>query len=541
MRYLIYRKGAICLDNENLNNIPDEEIKEEITEAVEETEETADEAVSDEEATGEEAVTDSDAEASEDSEEVDEEDEYEERICPGCKNDTVARGHEYCRKCERKYVKTRIGFFRYVAGLAALLGSLVAFIIVCISALPSLQVFEGHIYEAGNIVYSAIESFRKADEVASNVQSSLSGVPFAERFLRTGSGLDNKIFKASVKFYNPLVAEQYKQYIFDSAGAEEYQKHSRAVKENTVIYKKYEDMYKKVEKIYDKIVNTEKTTPEDGKPAIAEIEKLRGQKGVDEQLLNLYCYDIAGMCEMGEDTVFGYLDKTYESRSKSDVDWGFLYLDAYVNSLIKRDRDDEAKGIIDELMKRDLSDEKPVKQLARIYLKQNELDKAEIEINNYCANNLTVDNAFSDTGYQLLIWLARVRGDYDEVKETVDAASQLYELIPDYNRQLALAYLAQGKYDDAFEQAYLADEKAYYRMSYYNDPSAMTEEIYATLYVSAFLADKYGKKDTENAENIKDIIDSFKDRKFTSDTVSQIIEGKLDVKDAVTKGVCDLI
>ena len=522
------------MDNENLNNIPEEEIKEETAEVIEEAEDTAEEAVSQEEPVSEES-----AEADESPAEEEEEDE--EKICPGCKENTAARGHEYCRRCERKYVKTRIGFFRYVAGAAALLGSLFAFIIVCISALPSLQVFEGHIYQAGRIMYSAIESFRKTDEVISNVSGALEGVSFADKFLQTGSALDNKIFKATIKFYNPLAAEQYKQYIFDSPGAAEYQKHSRAVRENTALYKKYEDMYKKVETIYDKIVNTEKTTPEDGKPALEELEKLRGQEGVDEQLLNLYCYDVAGMCEMGDDIVYGYLDKTYESRDKSDVDWGFLYLDSYIDSLIKRDRDDEAKSIIEELKKQDISNEKPIKQIARIYLKENNLDKAEAEINKYCANNLTINNSFSDTGYQLIIWLARVRGEYDEVKETVEEAQQLYELIPEYNRQLALAYLAQGKYDDAFEQAYLADEKAYYRVSYYNDPSAMTEEIYATLYVSAFLADKYGEKNTENAGNIEEIIKSFKDRHFTSETVSQIIEGKLDVKDAVTKGVCDLI
>ncbi len=531
------------MDNENLNNIPEEENKEELTEAVEAAEETAEEETGETVTEETEDTEDSEnSEAEEDEEEVKaEEEEEEKKICPGCKSEKAARGHEYCRKCERKYVKTHIGFFRYVAGAVALIGSLAAFIIVCISALPSLQVFEGHIYQTGHIMYSAIESFRKADEVASNVSGSLSGLSFADKFLQTGSSLDNKIFKASVKFYNPLVSEQYKQYIFDSPGAAEYQEHSRAVKKNTEIYKKYEDMYLKVENIYDKIVNTEKTTPEDGKPALEELEKLRGQEGIDEQLLNLYCYDIAGMCEMGDDIVYGYLDKTYESRDKAGADWGFLYLTQYIDSLIKRDKDDDAMKLIDELRKRDLSDEKPVKQLARIYLKRNELDKAEAEINNYCANNLTTENTFSDTGYQLLIWLARVRGDYDEVEETVDVAQQLYELIPEYNRQLALAYLAQGKYDEAYEQAYLADEKAYYRASYYNDSSAMTEEIYATLYVSAFLADKYGEKDTENAEHIGDIIDSFKDRNFTTDTVRQIIEGKLDVKDAVTKGVCDLI
>ena len=45
----------------------------------------------------------------------------------------------------------------------------------------------------------------------------------------------------------------------------------------------------------------------------------------------------------------------------------------------------------------------------------------------------------------------------------------------------------------------------------------------------------------EKKQIIEEIIKSFKDRHFTSETVSQIIEGKLDVKDAVTKGVCDLI
>ena len=550
------------MDNENLNNIPETEIPEteaeetaaaEAVEAAEsaaeeaeqsEAEETVSEPAGSEEETSEETAEDKDGEEADEENgqtDSDSEEDEAEQMCPGCNANPVASGHQYCRKCERKYVKTHIGFFRYVAGAVALFGSFFAFVLVSIAALPSLQVFEGLIYEKGKIAYSAVESYRGTDEVVSSVQEALGANSFTDRFLRTGSGLDGKLFRATVKFYNPLMAEQYKQYIFDSPGAEKYKAHSKAVAENTRIYKKYEDTYLKLQNVYDGILNSEDPGVKDGEKALAEIDALRGQEGVDDVILNLFAYDIAGMCGMGDEKIYGCLDKTYEERGKSDVDWSFLYYDPYIDSLIARDRDDEALALTEELAKKDISNEKPFSQQAKIYVKKGDVERAEEIVNTYCANNLTKDGTFSDSGYQMLIWLARIKGDYKELAETKNAAEQLYDLIPEYNRQQALAYLIEGKYDDAYEQAYLADEKAYYRASYYNDTSALTEEIYATLYVSAVLCDKYGEKNGENAEHIPEIIESFKTRKFSGDNVEQIVSGKLDVKDVLTKGGYDLI
>ena len=276
------------MDNENLNNIPETELPETeaeetaAAEAVEAAESAAEETVSEpagsEEETTEETAEDKDGEETDEENgqtDSDSEEDEAEQMCPGCNANPVASGHQYCRKCERKYVKTRIGFFRYVAGAVALFGSFFAFVLVSIAALPSLQVFEGLIYEKGKIAYSAVESYRGTDEVVSSVQEALGANSFTDRFLRTGSGLDGKLFRATVKFYNPLMAEQYKQYIFDSPGAEKYKAHSKAVAENTRIYKKYEDTYLKLQNVYDGILNSEDPGVKDGEKALADIPELK--------------------------------------------------------------------------------------------------------------------------------------------------------------------------------------------------------------------------------------------------------------------------
>ena len=154
---------------------------------------------------------------------------------------------------------------------------------------------------------------------------------------------------------------------------------------------------------------------------------------------------------------------------------------------------------------------------------------------------MTSDGQESDSAYELLLYLYRVTEEYDEMVSIAESAQALYELIPEYNRQLALAYLSQGKYDEAFEQAMTADEKAYYRASTYGDSSVMNEKLYATVYVTAFLCDKYGEKSSNYADQIPDIMKSFEGRSFSGDKVDRILNGEADVKDILKEGGCDLI
>ncbi len=539
------------MENEINNSIPQAEEEQPVIEQHDLNEETASaeavETPSDVEALPENdsGETEDTEESGADGEETPEDNELlpeeEERACPNCGSQAVFSGHEYCRKCEKKLVKVKVPFFSYIAGAAAVLFSLFAFIIMLLSFLPSLQVFEGVIYEQDNLIYPALDSYQGTEDVISKMQEYVGALPALGNMVSKGSNLDNRIFKVTVKFYNPLRAQQYVQYIFTSPGASKFKEKSKAVQENQKIYSAYENMYIKIADAYNSIAEAEKVTPEDGKASILTIESYRGKEGIDDVLVDLFEYDVAGMSGMGNDVEIKYLKMAHEDQKKSDFDWRFLYIKPFADMLMRQGEVDEAVTMLKEIAEEDKSAFDPYMQLAKAYQIQGKTDELKDLIYEYCANNVTSEGQQSDSAYCLLLYLYRVTGEYDEMEETAESAQALYELIPEFNRQLALAYLSQGRYDEAYEQAYTADEKAYYRSQYYGDSTAMTEEMFATLYVSAFLSEKYGKHDTENADKIGDVISSFEGRTFSGDKVERVLSGEADVKDVLAEGGCDFI
>ena len=472
--------------------------------------------------------------------EEEEEEEKKERICPNCGREKAASGHEYCRKCEKKLVRVKLPLFSYIAGAAAILVSLFALIVAMLNILPSLQVFEGVILEKGRIIYPANENYRGADEVISTVQEHIGSTSVLSRFVARGSGLDEKIFRTTVKYYNPLRANQFVDYIFISPGASAYKEKSKSLKENREIYKAYEDTYSNFSAVYTKLAESEKIDPKDAENAIKSIESVRGKEGVEDVLIDLFEYDVAGMSSLGYEREREYLEAAVEDQKSSKYDWRFLYIKPYADCLIRDGKTDEATALLNDLAAEDKSAVDPYMQLAKIYKSTGETEKLKNTVYEYCANNLTSEGEHSDNSYTLLLYLYRVTGEFEEMKELAATAESVYDIMPEHDRQMALAYLAQGKYDEAFEKAYAADEEAYYRANY-GDSGAMTEEIFATLYVSAFLCDKYGKKDTDNAQYLDDILRSFEGRTFSGGKVELIISGKADVKDILKEGGCDLI
>ena len=541
------------MDNELNSKAPqtEEEItvpEEDVTQAAEEilpadnsgeAEESVNEDAEDSSVGEEEAEEEAEAEESEEEPEESEEEE-EVKICPNCGLEAVASGHQYCRKCEKKLVRVKVPLFSYIIGAAAIFVSLFAFIVAMLNMLPSLQVFEGVILERGHIIYPANENYRDTDEVISTVQGNVANIPLLSNFVSRGSGLDEKIFRTTVKYYNPLRANQYVDYIFTSPGASEYKEKSKSLNANREIFAAYENTYKNFAEVYNTLAESEKIDPKDAENAIKSIESSRGKEGVEDVLIDLFQYDVAGMSGLGYEREKEYLEKAVEDQKDSKFDWRFLYVKPYADCLIRDGETEKAIELLKGLAAEDKSAVDPYLQLAKVYKSTGETEKLKNTVYEYCANNLTSEGEHSDDSYTLLLYLYRVTEEYDEMKALATTADSIYEMAPEHDRQMALAYLSQGKYDDAFEKAYSADEEAYYRANY-GDSGAMTEEIFATLYVSAYLCDKYGTKDSENAQYIDEILDSFEGRTFSGGKVELIISGEADVKDILAEGGCDLI
>lgn len=538
---------------EEITEEPAEETTEETAE--EETAETVNEEdKAEEESTEEKDDEVEDAEALSQSEEIGEnaddedttdEDDYpldceedDVRVCPHCGNTTVAAGHEYCYMCETALLKTKIPFVAWIAGIAALGLSFFAFIMICLLSAPALQVIKGDIKAADNNWFSAYEEYSNVSEVITELTDIVGDSSFFTPLLKSGCGLENKMFKAVVNVYDPLQAYNYASNVFTTNS--KYMTHAKSYKECKVYYDEYEAAYNAISDAMSGIAELESPTVKDGENAIAEMEKARGTDGLRDVWLDYFIYSVAGYCTFDSDTKDGYLEDLHESAQKESKDYAFLYYNDYINMLIRTDRDDEALPLVMELREKDISDWDAANQLFKIYVKAGDMDSAEDLVYDYKENNETTDGADSDSSYSLLIALNRVEGNYDEVKSLAEEANSLYSLIPEFDRQLALVYLLEGDYDNAYESAVSAENKAYTRYSYYGDSSAYTDDLLATVYVSAVFCQKYGKCNTENAANIQDIIDSYEDTE-TSERTADIVDEKVSLESVLTEGVCDLI
>ena len=534
-------------ENENEETLEQETVSEE-AEAVSEAETVEESAAQEQEATGEEtenSVEDAEGgesgEAEEGTEETtDEESEEKVRICPNCHKNAIANDHNYCRKCEKKLVKVHVPVLPTLIALVVVIASFFAFIVVCLDSAPAIQMFQGDWYRAQKNKYSAYTSYSGVTDVIDSITESLGDGNFFTRFVQTGSNADMKEFETYAEISNPLSAYQNKSYIFTSAGSTQYQQHSKKFKYYEDFYNAYLNTYTALEEPLNELSSLSEYDKETTGKILKDMEAVRGQDGVDDVLLDYFIYNAAGMGGIDGDELYAYLDKTVEDDKANGEKYACLYQSEYLDSLVRRGENDEAKTVAQALMDEDISNYDAYLQMTRLLIAEGDMDAAESTVGTYCDNTRTEDGDFSDYGYALVIYLYRVQGKYDELHTLSFQAGSTYSLIPEYDRQEALAYLLEGDYDKAFESSYSAEDKAYYRYSYYSDSTGYTQELYATGYLCAYLCQKYGNMDTENAEQIPEILESFKGQDF-GEKVNAVISGEKTVEEVLSEGVCDLI
>lgn len=535
----------IFLDNEAEKVIEEitEEAEEKIEEAAESVEETVEESVED---AAEEAVEETEApeeaeevtaeENEEISEEIDEDD-----LCLHCGKKHRKENSEYCEKCEKQLIKTKIPFLGFIVGACALVISLFAFAFTVMLATPALEVSAGDKFASENNWFSAYGEYASASQEVSNVVSTLGENSPVSMFVKTGCNLKLKSFKCIEKVYDPLQAGQYISNIFDSSSAK-FTAKNKYIKGVLALVDEYNATSQKastaIQPIYDADENGS-LTPEVGKKVIADLEKMRDTEGVNNVFLDYFIYSVAGYCGGDDEEMTGYLEKMHKTATESGKDYYWLYYDEYISKLMGEKKYDEVMPLIEHQMEQDSSDFQPANQLLRIYLSKGELDKAEKFVDEFCKINVSSDGSESDSNYVMRITMHRVKGEYEEATALAQKGNEQFSS-PEFSRQLALIDLLNGDYDSAYENAYAAQDMAYYFASYYSDQSAFTEELANTVFLAAYMCDKEGKKNTENAQYIDEFLASY-NGEVPDGIVSDIVNGKITIEDALTKGVYDLI
>lgn len=530
--------------SENEENLEEqEEIQEDIQDENEETEETQEELSVDEitaEESEEREETEQDSDSEEDSKEEEETEEI--KLCPACHEAQVTHDNEYCYRCMGTLKKTKIPVTGYIVGLGVLVLSLFTFVTACLISAPSLQVVKGDIYASKKNWAKSFEAYSQVTDYANEVKGIIGNTNPLSKAIMVGSRVHLKQFEAVTHLYDPIQALNFLPNVFTNPNAEKFYKRTKLVKKCTELSDKFQATFSALSEPIDKLYQVETPTAKLGEMIIRELEVFRGKEGVDDVLLDFMIYNVAGYCMCPDEVLHSYLDILHEKAQKADTDYSFMYMEFYTKSLIDRERYDEAIKILSAMTKEDISKRKTHQQLISAYVRKGDMEKANKVAVEFFNNNETADGIPSDSAYAIKIQMARYNGKYDLVKILYEEANAAYStnLEPEFDRQMALVLLLEGDYDQAFEKAYAAEGKAYYRATYYQDNGGYSDELLNTTYLCAYLCKEKGKKNTENAQYLDEIVSSL-ETQITSEIVKQIIDGKLSVKDALTKGARDLV
>lgn len=526
------------MDKELLNSTPEEE--NEAAEAVADIEETIDETA--EEALSEAAETEiSEYSAEEEAEEAEQgentakedeeaeetaQEEEEHEICPLCEENIIYSDKGYCESCEAAMLKRKPPFIAWVCGAAVLLLSVFALVVSFLVSAPAIQVVKGDVAAQNNSWYTAFLEYSEVDTVVSEVNSILGSSPL-NSFVQAGSKVKLKLVNAVANYSNPLDAYSYATNFFTD---EEIEK-NKALRQYKDIQESYTSSY---EALYEgiELMTSNNSTYEE---VCAKFESFRGTEGVEDIYVDYFKTAAASYYRLSPEEQLVCFEKIDADAKASGKDYKWLYYKDYINALNDAGKSEKALALLDEIIDGDNTAYDYFTLKMKTQIAQGNLDAAEETCKTFEANNEGYDSA-----YILRAILLRCQGETQRAKELINEALETYGTVPELYRQLALIYLLEGDYDNAYDQAYQANLTAYNRYYYYGDSSAYTVELDNTVYICAYLGKNFGEMTSEYAIYVNEILDSYEGVEL-SDKLNSIISGEKTVQQVLTEGECDLI
>lgn len=482
------------MDKELMNQQPEEEIEAEQT--VTETEETVTEEI----------------------EEVE--------LCPICESGKVAEGKYYCENCEAQMLKRKPPFLAWICGAAAIVLSFFALIAVFLVSAPAIQVIKGDIAAEENKWYSAYIEYNEVDTVLNEINSIL-GTSKLTEFIKVGSDVRVKLIEAYGKSTNPVNAYSLaRQYFTD----DEIEKNS-SLREYKYMNDSYNTAYESVSEALDFMMQEGSTY----EASIAKLEEFRGKEGIDDIFIDYFSAAASSYFNLPVKDQIASFEKIDKTAKESNKDYRWLYYIDYAKILIEAGMNDKANELFDEMIAENKNADDYYSLKINSLLSAGDIEGAEKVLDDF-----KVDNESYDSTYIFEISILRSKGELDKALELCKEALEVYGTTPELYRQRALIYLVQGKYDEAYEEVFAANSTAYNLYYYYNDSSAFTVELDHTVYVCAYLCDKFGEKSTENAVYISEILTQYAGVEF-SDKVTAIINGEKTVQEVLSEGACDLV
>ncbi len=519
-----------------MNGVPEEEttaqeVSEETAEetvtgeSAEETTEAAEECGSDSEnASDNEAGTDGDAEVESETEsETEAETETDnDSLCIACGENVKGEDSDYCPACEASLYKTKVPFLAWISGIAVIGVSLFAFVLSLLLSAPALQAARADTYAAQNRWYAAYLEYSNVQSVVDEINSII-GVETP--LIKVGKGIAEKTIVSYANSRSPLDAAYMAMMIYGEDVAEKMP----GVKKYTDIYDEFYNSYTVMSEPLDAMLVG--ATQEETFNA---LNAFADSAEVNKVYLNYFLFNAADYYKLSVDERLAYIKAADAAAEELGRDFTWLYYLEISDLLAQHGRYDEALEYLAVLAGKDKTNYRVHDLMMRCTFAKGDTDGASKILAEFRTNNEGFDSAYSlEAAYH------RCLGDFEKSKLVIEEGLAENDFSSELHRQLALLYLVEGKYSEAFEEVFTADSNASYMANYYMDSSGYTPQLDNTMYLCINICKKHNLTSSENAVYIDQILDYYKDF-VPSVQVSKILSGEKTARDTIMEGAYDL-
>jgi hypothetical protein len=340
-------------------------------------------------------------------------------------------------------------------------------------------------------------------------------------------GVTKRILKAVANYSSPIDAYYVAMNTITNADVNELD----FVKKYAAVSKEHDATFDIIEETLNKAYDE---TP-DAEAIYAELDAFKGQEGVTDLYIDFYKFAVADMLEADLETQVEILKDLEEECIATGKDYGWLYCQPMAETLCAAGKSEEAMKYLDMITEKDVSRYDAYKLKIDALLDSGDKDAASKTLAEF-----KVANEGMETAYMLEIVFLRRTGELEKAKTLCLEALELYESIPELSRQLALIYMTNGDYYNAFDSMMLAYNYAYYIYQSTYDTSTLDDPaFYNSLYLSAYLLKNSDMMDEEYSEQVEEILGQFEES-VLEDVTKEIIAGTKTVAEVLTEGECDL-
>lgn len=443
-------------------------------------------------------------------------------LCINCEKNAKGEDSDYCPECEASFYKTKVPILAWISGIAVLGVSLFAFVIALLLSAPALQAARANTYAMQNRWYAAYLEYSNVPSVIGEINTIL-GEPSV--FVRTGKAINEKTIISYAKSRSPLDAAYMAMMIYGENVGEKYP----GLKEYTDIYDEFYNNYSIMSEPLDAMLTgaTEEET-------FAALRTLENAEGVNKVYYNYFLFNAADFYQLSVDERLAYIKAADAAANEQGRDFTWLYYLEISDILAQNGRYDEALEYLNVLAKKDKTNYRVYDLMMRCTFAKGDKDGASRILADFKVNN----DGF-ESSYSLEATYHRCLGDYEKSRLIIKEGLVENDSSSELHRQLALLYLIEGKYSEAFESVFTADSNAAYMANYYMDSSGYTPQLDNTMYLCINLCKKHDLMTSENAVFIDEILDYYKDF-VPSNQVSQILSGEKTARDVISEGAYDL-